>query len=139
MRKLFFICIAFGLLLQGISCSLNDDSPNFHFTPLQITNAEVPESFELNETYQVSVNYIIPDGCTFFSGFDVSKVDTTVRNVAVFGMVQTDEEACITLAEEAQASFDFICLYDEPYTFRFWQGENADGEQEYLEIVVPVK
>ena len=137
MRKLFFICVAASLLL-GVSCSLNDDGPNFHFTPLQITSAELPDSFNMNETYQITVTYTIPDGCTGFGGFDVTKSDFTTRNVVVFGTVRTDQEACTTIAEEAQASFSFICLYDEPYTFRFWQGEGADGEQEYFEVVVPV-
>ena len=69
MRKLFFICVAASLLL-GVSCSLNDDGPNFHFTPLQITSAELPDSFNMNETYQITVTYTIPDGCTGFGGFD---------------------------------------------------------------------
>jgi hypothetical protein len=138
MRKLFFICVVSGLLLQTVSCSLNDDSPNFHFKPLQITSAVVPDSFELNETYQITVNYTLPDACTDFGGWDVTKSDTTIRNVVVFGRVRTDQEVCTPLAQEAQASFDFICIYDEPYTFRFWQGEGEDGEQEYFEVIVPV-
>ena len=72
MRRLFFICVALSLLLQAFSCSLNNDGPNFHFKPLQITNAELPDSFELKETYQITVNYTIPDSCTDFSGFDVT-------------------------------------------------------------------
>ncbi len=138
MRRLFFICVALSLLLQAFSCSLNNDGPNFHFKPLQITNAELPDSFELKETYQITVNYTIPDSCTDFSGFDVTQSDTSTRNVVVFGTVRTDQEACTTTTKEAQASFSFVCLYDEPYTFRFWQGEGEDGEQEYFEVVVPV-
>lgn len=138
MRRLIFICLTVSLLLSAFSCSLNDDGPNFHFKPLQITSAVLPDSFDLNETYQITVNYTLPDGCTGFSGFDVTDADTTIRNVVVFGIVRTDQEACTTLATEAQASFNFICLYDEPYTFRFWQGEGVDGEQEYFEVVVPV-
>ena len=138
MRRLFFICVALGVLLQAFSCSLNDDDPNFRFEPLQITNAELPDSFDLKETYQITVNYTIPDSCTGFSGFDVTQGDPATRNVVVFGIVRTDQETCITTAKEAQASFSFVCLYGEPYTFRFWQGEGADGEQEYFEVVVPV-
>lgn len=138
MKKLFFIFVVLGLFLHTVSCSLNDDSPNFHFKPLPITSAIVPDTFELNETYQITVSYTIPDGCTTFGGWDITKSDTTTRNVVLFGRVFTDEETCTTLAQEAQASFDFICLYEEPYTFRFWQGENENGEQEYFEVVVPV-
>lgn len=138
MRRLIFICLTATMLLLATSCSLSDDSPNFHFKPLQITGADLPDSFDLNESYQITVNYTLPDDCSTFSGFDVTDVDTAIRKVVIFGTVRTDRETCITLATEAQATFDFICLYDEPYTFRFWNGEGTDGEQEYLEVVVPV-
>lgn len=138
MKRFMRICFAVSFVLFSFSCSLNDDGPNFHFKALQITEAEVPESFELNQTYQITVTYILPDGCTGFSGFEVADADTTIRNVVVFGTVRTDQEACTTAVTEAQASFNFLCLYDETYTFRFWQGEGADGEQEYFEVVVPV-
>ena len=137
MRRSLFICVVVGVLLQAAGCSLNDDSPNFHFTPLQIVSAEVPDSFELNETNTITVTYLLPDGCTSFSGFDVSEVDTTVRNVVVFGIVRTDQDNCATLAQEAQETFDFTFLNEGPYTFRFWQGEGADGTQEFFEVVVP--
>lgn len=137
MGRFIFICITL-CLVSLMSCSLNDDSPNFHFKPLQISGASLPEAFELNQTYQITVDYTLPDGCTGFRGFEVTDVDTTVRNVVVFGTVRTDQEACTTLATTAQASFNFICLYNEPYTFRFWQGEGENGEQEYFEVVVPV-
>lgn len=138
MKRFMRICLAVSILLSLFSCSLNDDGPNFHFKALQITDAELPESFSLNQTYQVTVTYIIPDGCTGFSGFEVADADTTVRNVVVFGMVRTDQEVCTAVATETQATFNFKCLYDETYTFRFWQGEGVDGEQEYFEVEVPV-
>ncbi|GAB5473265.1 MAG: hypothetical protein Mars2KO_13640 [Maribacter sp.] len=138
MKRFMRICFAVSFVLFIFSCSLNDDGPNFHFKALQITEAEVPESFELNQTYQITVTYILPDGCTSFSGFEVADTDTTIRNVVVFGTVRTDQEGCTTAITETQATFNFKCLYDQPYTFRFWQGEGADGAQEYFEVVVPV-
>lgn len=138
MKRLMRFCFTVSLVLSIFSCSLNDDGANFHFKPLQITEAQLPESFEVGQTYQITVTYTLPDGCTTFSGFDVTDVDTTIRNVVIFGTVRTDQEVCTAEATTAQASFNFICLYDGEYTFRFWQGEGADGEQEYFEVVVPV-
>lgn len=125
------------LLVLGLSsCNLGDDGPNFHFTALQITSAELPESFNLNETYEIKVTYVRPDGCTFFEGFDLSKEDVTVRNVVAVGSVRTDQ-TCTTAIEEEEATFLFVVLFDEPYTFRFWQG-TEDGTDEYFEVEVPV-
>lgn len=137
MRKSFFIFILTAVSVIFSSCSL-DDGSNFHFLPLQIVSAELPESFTLNETYLIRVNYNQPDACTSFAGFDVINKETTIRNVVVLGTKRTDQEACVESIQEQTATFNFIVKYDQPYTFRFWQGENENGEQQYFEVVVPV-
>jgi len=119
------------------SCSL-DDGTNFHFLPLQIVSAELPDSFNLNETYQIRVQYAQPNACTGFAGLEVVDIDTTVRNVAVVGTERTDQEVCAQLVTIRTATFNFIVNYSQTYTFRFLQGENENGEQMYLEVEVPV-
>ncbi len=60
------------------SCDLDDDdAQNFHFTTLTVLEADVPESFELNETYDIEVTYLRPNSCTFFEGFDVTNTAET--------------------------------------------------------------
>lgn len=125
-----------GILLSN--CSLQDDSSNFQFVPLQIVSAELPESFTLDETYQIEVSFIKPNGCTTYEGFDVTKDDQTVRNVIVVGSERIDIDDCTEQTVEQTAMFNFVVLYNETYTFKFWLGETASGEDEYLEIDVPV-
>lgn len=137
MKKCFYVLIILTISVILSSCSL-DDGSNFHFKPLRIVSAELPESFELEQTYQITVTYELPDSCTTIFDFDITKSDTTARNVVVFGTVRTDQEACATVVSESQASFNFICLYEEDYTFRFWNGEGEDAEQAYFEVIVPV-
>ena len=127
-----------GALLVLNSCDLDDNGPNFHFTSLQIVDAEVPESFELGQVYEIKVRYVLPDGCTFFEGFDVSRADTTVRNVIAVGATSAEAQACTTAIEEGEASFNFEVIYDQPYLFRFWQGSSEDGEHDFFEVEVPV-
>lgn len=128
------LCVVF---LGLSSCKLEDDRVNFRFVPLQILSADLPESFELNETYEIRVTYLRPSACVFFEGFDITKEGVTTRNVVAIG---TDfyDEVCTLATEELEASFNFICLYDEPYLFRFWTGEDENGNQQYLEVEVPV-
>ena len=136
MKKTFLFilsCITFF----NTSCSLNDDGDKFHFVPLQIIDAEFPESFTLNETYQITITYIIPNNCVDFEGFDVSKLDTTSRNIVAIGS-ELDNEVCNLIALEAENSFDFTCLYESTYYFRLWTGEDENGEQQYIEFEVPV-
>ncbi len=136
MKKTFLLilcCIAITIT----SCSLNDDSVEFNFVPLQIVDAEFPESFTLNETYNIKITYVIPNNCIAFEGFDISNIDITSRNIVAIGSERLDE-VCNLVAVEAEGSLDFICLYEGTYFFRMWTGEDENGEQQYIELEVPV-
>ncbi len=135
--KRFAILIGIVLLAVGINSCDNDDGVNFHFAALQVVAAEVPESFDLNGQYQITVTYNRPDDCTFFEGFDVVEEATTTRNVVVVGSVITDRE-CNEKLEEVEATFNFVVLHNQDYLFRFWQGEDENGDAQYLEIEVPI-
>lgn len=133
---LFFLC--FGALIVS-SCNLDDGGDNFHFIPLQIKEAELPESFMLNETYQIKVTYIMPNGCTTFEGFDIVEsktIDYEVRSVVAIGAEK--DEQCTQVVQEVETTFSFLCLYDKTYVFRFWISENENGESQYFEVEVPV-
>lgn len=136
MKRIVILSVLAVCLLATNSCS-NDDAPNFHFAALKALSAEVPESFDLNERYQISVTYERPDNCTFFEGFDVTSPDTTIREVVVIGSVFTDR-ACAAQIEEVEVTFDFIVIHDQTYTFRFYEGKDENGDHQFFEIEVPV-
>ena len=122
-----------------ISCEVDDDSPNFYFTALHTIEADVPESFEYGRTYDIDITYQRPNGCTFFEGFDVVQTAMTDRDVVVIGSVLTDENrACTQAVEEVMATLTFNVIYNKDYTFRFYAGDDAEGNPTYLEYTVPV-
>lgn len=135
--KQFRVWIGLFLLLGLSACNLEDDGIKYHFVPLQITSVEVPESFTLNETYEISVTFVKPNNCVFFEGFDVRQADTTVRNVVVIGS-EIDDQPCTQVVEEVTETFNFLVIYDQTYIFRFWTGEDENGEPEYLVVTVPI-
>ena len=135
-KKLLLLVFVTAFIFNG--CSIDDDGPNFHFTALEIVAAELPESFDFNRTYMITVNYLKPDGCTSYEGFDVVKEGLTVRNVVAVGAVRTDSEVCTQEVSEETASFYFTVVYTDSYTFKFYTGETSEGEPEYIEVVVPV-
>lgn len=127
-------------LLLNSGCDVSDDGAKYHFVPLQITAVDMPESFQLNETYNISVTYLRPNECTGFQGFDVisdESEDHTIRQVVAIG-AEFEESPCEEINEELQANFQFICLYSKPYIFRFYTGEDEAGEPQYLEVEVAV-
>jgi len=136
LKKSLSVLLCF-LALSLSSCKLEDDRLNFRFVPLQIVSAELPNSFELNETYQIYVTYIRPSACVVYDGFDITDAGRTTRNVVAIGSEFYDEP-CTQAIEEIETYFNFIVLYDEPYLFRFWTGQDENGNDLYLEIEVPV-
>ncbi len=135
-RALCFFLIVLTTITFS-SCDVDDNS-DFYYVSLPIESVELPESFEVNKTYQINVTYKRPNDCTYFEGFDVAKLDTTVRDVVVVGSTFSGDGNCAEISEEINVSFNFLVLYTDTYVFRFWTGENENGESEYLEIEVPV-
>ena len=94
--------------LTFLGCSLGDDQENFHFVALPITSVEMPDSFVLNETYQIKVKYLRTSDCEYFEGFDIVKEETTVRNVAAIGSKLSDSDDCKEIEQEIETSFNFV-------------------------------
>ena len=136
MKRVFFLLLVASFTLFT-SCDIDDDV-NYHFEALQVKSVEMPEAFDYGEIYNIKVTYFRPNNCTFFEGFDVVKEDLTTRKVVTIGTVIEDEEECTGSGEDLVATFNFEVLYEEPYIFRYWTGEDANGEPTYLVITVPV-
>lgn len=136
-NRIFFSLMLSALLLLVTGCSL-EDQENFHFVTLPIIGVEMPETFELNKTYEIKVKYQRTSDCTFFEGFDVIKEGTTTRNVAAIGSMLSDDDNCKEILQEVETSFNFIVLYQDTYLFKFYTGKDENDEAQYLEIEVPV-
>lgn len=137
MKRLSCIVGAFLLLVTFGACSLDDNGANFHYEPLMITEVELPESFDLYGIYDIKVSVLRPDDCTLMEGFDVTKSALTTRNVVAIGAI-LDQDECTQLDQEVQDSFKFEVLYTDPYLFRFYTGEDENGDPIYIEVEVPV-
>jgi len=131
-RKIFFVIFAIVLM---VSCS-DDDSYEYHYELLPIEEALVPEEFEYGQIYNISVKYIVPDDCYINSDI-LYEYNEDARNVAVISLV-IDSNDCETIDLEQELTFQVHALQRSPYIFRFWQGDDDNGEPVYLIIEVPV-
>lgn len=136
MKRMFFALLSVMSILSFTSCSL-DDGVNFHFKPLQTISADLPDSFDLHQVYDIKVTFLRPDDCTLFEGFNVVRTDTTTRQVAAIGAVM-EKETCLSVNQEIEDTFKFEVRYTDTYLFRFWTGDDENGEPQFLEIEVPV-
>lgn len=132
MNRIFFVIFSFIIF---VSCS-NDDGPTYHYELLAIEDVILPENFEYGKIYEVSLKYIQPDDC-YISSDVLYEYDNDIRNVAVISTV-LDDKNCFPSEFEDNISFKVQALQEETYIFKFWQGEDDNGEPIYLVKEVPV-
>ncbi|MGE5943796.1 MAG: hypothetical protein ACM31G_05595 [Flavobacteriales bacterium] len=119
------------------SCSLDNDRDDFNLEILPIESVDIPDSFTIGETYPITVTYLRPSTCHLFREFYYDK-ENNVRTVAVidYKFLKSD---CEDLENElVEATFNFHVTSNGSYIFKFWQGEDDNGENQYLIIEVPV-
>lgn len=134
MKNLLVLCLT---LLICTSCSIDDDGTNYSFEILPVESVDIPDEFMMGEVYPVTVSYYKPSTCHAFKEFYYLK-ENNERTVAPITYV-FDQNDCETLEDDlVEATFNFKVTSNGSYIFKFWQGEDADGETQYLTIEVPV-
>ncbi len=132
MEKIFFVIF---ILLLTVSCS-DDDSSNYHYELLSVEEADVPNEFVYGQIYYITVKYIRPTECYVYNDV-LYEYDYDARNIAVISTVVEDNN-CEVIDSDEELTIRVQALQTTPYIFRFWQGDDDDGNPIYLEIVVPV-
>jgi len=139
MKKSFlFILVVMSLIT---SCSIDDGEPRVIYGYVGVTSVDLPDSFELNETYDIDVTYGIENECLVFSGFEMIRGEGNTRTVrtvvADYGSSDCDDIAAAPIS--ATETLQFQVIFTEDYTFRFSTGVDEDGNETFLEYVVPVE
>ena len=135
MKKFAFL---FLISIFNLSCSISDDdSVRISHVFLPIESAELPDSFVLNETYQIPISYFRPSTCHSFNNFYYQKNENE-RTVAIINNV-IESESCEDLANDlVEVTLDFIAIYNQTYVFKFWQGLDENDNDLYYVVEVPV-
>ena len=131
-RQIFFVIFA---VIISVSCS-DDDSYSYHYELLAVEDAIVPEEFEYGRIYDIRVKYNVPDDCYVASEI-LYEYDGPARNIAVLSLV-LDKDICEPLDLEDELTVRVQALQTSRYIFRFWQGDDENGDPIYLVKEVPV-
>lgn len=135
MKKILFLLV---FVLSLSSCSVDDgDYNSFHYEILPIESVDIPQEFVLGETYTIYATYLKPSGCYVFNNFYFDS-DLNQRTVAIINTVYENSNCQTFEGEEVEVSFDFKVISNGTYVFRFWQGEDENGNDTYYIIEVPV-
>jgi len=136
MKRLLIFCLT---LVFFASCSVNDDDgTSYSFEVLTVESVDIPDKFELGKVYPIKVSYLKPSNCHAFKEFYYLK-ENNIRTVAPITYA-FDNNDCESLEENnlVEATFNFQVTSNGSYIFKFWQGEDNNGDVQYLTIEVPV-
>lgn len=136
MKRFFLLNILF---LTMLSCSIEDDSPKFHYEAVPVENVITPDAFSFGATHDIMVNYYRPTGCHIFNNF-LFETNGNEVTVVVMNTVYENQECDVFEPQEESinVSFRFRANISEDYIFKFWQGEDASGNDLYYVVEVPV-
>ncbi len=130
--------LAFILISILTSCSVeNDDANMFYLEVLPIDSLEVPKQFLLGETYEISMTYTIPNSCYQFNDF-IYEINGHERTIAIVNTVYQNAN-CVQSPKSVTVSFNFTVSGTETYVFKFYQGEDSEGVDQYYFLEVPME
>lgn len=134
MKKIFFLLL---IAISVTSCSVDDDVNDFYYEILPVESVEIPEEFVLGQTYEITVTYLRPTTCHVFNNFYYDS-ELNQRTVAVVTSVYQNNDCLVLIDEEVEATFNFMVNSNGAYVFKFWQGEDENGNDLYYIVEVPV-
>lgn len=103
-----------------------------------VLSVDLPEEFTFGESYEIEIQYKRPTSCHTFSGLDVSRNENQIT-IGVVTSFRTSAPNCVETGNlNASAEINFVAERDDFYIFRFWQGRNAAGVDNFLIVEVPV-
>jgi len=135
MKKIVFLLL---IAISLTSCSLEDDSPNnFYYEILPVESVELPEEFVLGQTYEITVTYLRPTTCHVYNNI-YYEAELNQRTVAVVTTVYQNNDCLPLIDQVAEVTFNFMVNSNGTYVFKFWQGEDENGNDLYYVVEVPV-
>jgi hypothetical protein len=134
----YLVIMMVALTVTVTSCSSDDNNNHpYHLEKAIVTNAEVADEFIFGDTYLIDVTIELPNSCYFY--YDQYEYIYEGPSRLIYPIVHVDDDtACALNIRETTFSIPIKVVQEEPYIFKFYQGEDAEGEDIFLTIEVPV-
>ena len=135
MKKLFLLGFLTFLVVSW--SPEREDSQNFYNEILPVESVNMPDAFQFGSTHEITMTYLRPSGCHVFSDFYYLS-EMIQKTVAIISTVFPDQDCQVFENEEVEVTLNFRVNDIDPYVFRFWQGEDENGNDIYYVVEVPV-
>ena len=138
MKRIKYLLIMFvALALTVSSCNDEGDYHDYHLEYTSVKGAELPDEFIYGRTYRIDITIELPNSCYYFYNQYDYFYEGTSRLIYPIAHVD-DGVPCTQNITETTFSIPVQALQQEPYIFKFYQGEDEDGQDMFLTIEVPV-
>jgi hypothetical protein len=97
----------------------------------------VPQSFTLGQTYEIKLKYKKPSDCHSYQGIYYDK-NLNVRTIGIQTAVLESTNCAPLTTEPVEVSFNFLVTNTGSYIFKFYKGEDANGQNIFEEVEIPV-
>lgn len=134
MKKIVLFLI---VITSFLSCSLDDDAPTYTYEVLPVDSYVVPASFTLGQTYAIKLKYKKPTSCHIYQGIYYEK-NLNTRKIAVQTAVQNNQVCTLEIPPISEVSFNFTVTNTGSYIFKFYKGEDTNGEDIFENVEIPV-
>ncbi|MBU2926833.1 hypothetical protein [Winogradskyella psychrotolerans] len=128
--------LVFIILTTLMSCSVDEDNSYVGTEVMPIESIDIPDQFVYGESYEIMITYNRPSTCYQFYNF-LYDINGNERTVAVINSVYSDS-SCTEEEESVTVSLNFMVTGTETYLFKFYQGHDDEGEDQYYLAEVPV-
>ena len=124
-----------ALTLTVTSCSDDDDvnDHEYHLEYIGVTSADLPDEFIYGLTYRINVTIELPNSCYYYYNQYDYFYEGTSRLIYPIAHVD-DNVPCTPNITETTFSIPVQALQNETYIFKFYQGQDADGQDIFLTI-----
>jgi len=118
-------------------CSDDDNYHAYHLEYIGAVSADVPDEFVQGNTYLINVTIELPNSCYYY----YNQYDYFYKGTSrlIYPIAHVDDDVpCSEAIREVTFSIPVQALQSEPYIFKFYQGEDEEGQDVFLTIEVPV-
>ena len=138
MKNLKYLLIMMvAITLTVTSCSDDDNDHEYHLEYIGVISADLPDEFIYGLTYRINVTIELPNSCYYYYNQYDYYYEGTSRLIYPIAHVD-DNVPCTPNITETTFSIPIQVLQSETYIFKFYQGQDADGQDQFLTIEVPV-
>ncbi|WP_439130147.1 hypothetical protein [Polaribacter sp.] len=129
--------LLFASVFVFYSC-LNDDNdrPNLEFSFVAIDEYIAPVSFVFGQKDTIKLKYSLKNNCSYFDNIYYEYQDTT--RIVAFRAITDLDATCADDATQYDYNLIVTATQQEDYLFKFYKGEDANGDAVFEEVVVPV-